>query len=801
MTPERWQQIKEILEATEDQAAGERKAWLDEVCAEDRELLREVESFLVHEDTLPGFIEEPILGFIPSEVGSAETWEREALGHTVGPYRLESLLGVGGMGAVYLARREEDFEQEVALKLIRRDFASPEIIRRFEAERQVLARLEHPHIARLLDGGTTPEGLPWFAMEKVDGLPLDRYCDEHRLTTRERLELFLAVCSALSLAHQNLVIHRDLKPGNILVDAGGNPKLLDFGIAKLLEPDDAPERRAPRTQHHAMTLHYASPEQLRREPIGTASDIYSLGVVLYRLLTGRLPSGLEDASPVDLMLAVCEQEPTLPSTAVRRTEELHLEDGRVIRRTPEDVAAVRDGDPKTLSRRLAGDVDAIVGKALRKEPRHRYASVEQMAADIRDHLEGLPVAARQGDLAYRTGKFIRRHRWGLASAGAMVLLALAFTVALLLQLQATTRARDRAEEISSFLIDLFQSVAPDRPGGAEPTVHDLLDEGREKLEAGLGEQPEVRATLALKLGEVYYKLGDYPAARELLGEAIELLRRLHPGDHPELATALNDLGALCYATGDLPRAEELYRESIAIRRRLGLTEDLLKPMNNLAAILLTRGELDEAEAIYRESLARRLATLGEHHPNVATNLRSLGTVLHARGDLAAAEPLFRQALAIRREVYGPESAPVAAVLSSLGHLEHARGRLGEAEAFFTEALAIQRRELGEEHLETVLTAKDLASLAIDAGETARARELLIPALATLRRDRPPEDASVVEAEGILGALLAAEGKPEEAAPWLTRACEILGQKRGPHAVTTLTACRRGDELRAAAGSP
>ena len=745
MDPERWQQIKSILEAAQEQPADDRQRWLVEACGGDEELLREAASFLEYEAQLVGFIEEPVLSFLSH---AAKELDGSECGRRVGPYRLVRLLGQGGMGAVYLAEREEEFEQRVALKLVRRTLESPEMIRRFHAERQILARLEHPNIARLLDGGTTEDGVPYFAMELVEGVPIDVYCDEHRLTTRQRLELFLTVCSALEMAHQNLVIHRDLKPGNILVDGSSTPKLLDFGIATLLRSEMETGTSTAPVRQGALTPRYASPEQLAGGPVGTASDVYSLGVVLYLVLTGRLPCGLEGLQGIALYRKVCEQDPEPASEIVLRDEELLGRHGDTLRLRPEEVSSVRDGSPRALHRNLVGDIDCILAKALRKDVPQRYASVEQMAADLRRHLDGLPVLAHPATSFYRMGKFVRRHRLALTAVAAMLLLALAFTVALTRQLYETERERDRNQELSAFLVDLFYAADPDRPAGSELTVRDLLERGRNKLDVGLEEDPAARARLLRSIGEVYFRLGDYPEARDLFTTAIELRRELGQ-DHPDLAAALNNLAVVHQAMGELELAESFYRECIAMRRRLGLDDDLIKPRNGLASILQVQGKLQEAEEIYRENLARRRGTLGGRHPNVAKSQRSLATVLYAAGDLDAAEELLLQALDIYQEVYGRESTKVAMVLVSLGRVEHVRGNLEEAEAFFTESLEIRRHKLGDDHLHTALAKKDLAALLLDRGKTTLARELLAQSLVTFHLVYPDGDPKIAEAEALL----------------------------------------------------
>ncbi|MCB1056150.1 MAG: serine/threonine protein kinase, partial [Acidobacteria bacterium] len=660
----------------------------------------------------------------------------------------------GGMGSVYEALRDEEFEQRVALKLVRRELGSSTGLRLFQAERQILARLEHPNIARLLDGGTAEDGAPYFVMELVEGRPIDRYCDDHRLTLRQRLELFLPVCAALSAAHQNLVVHRDLKPSNILVDVTGVPKLLDFGIAKLLEPAADGSLVTVTTRNLALTPRYASPEQLRGEAVGTTSDVYSLGVVLYQLLTGHLPCDVEQRDPVAAQVAICQEDP-LPASAVidQRSEGFGGE--TTTARTPESVSRARGSDPKSLRRKLSGDLDAILAKALRKAPSQRYGSVEALAADLRRHLAGHPVSARAGTTTYRVGRFLRRHRFGTTNTLLLLLLAVGFTTALLRQLDETRRSRDQAVEISSFLVDLFESASPDRPGGPEPSVRDLLDAGRAKLDGALGQEPAVRAGLLLRLGEVYSRLGDYDTAGDLLAEALVLLRRLHPdGDHDQ-ATALSDLAVVRYHTGDRDAAEALLRESVGLRRMLGEPDDLIKPMNNLAAILLERGELGEAETIYRETLEmrRRLAAAAPGdvtaRGNLATGLRSLAAVLQTAGDLDAAEPLLAESLDLRTEIYGADSPMVATVLLSLGRLDEARGRLPAAQARFARALDIRRRKLGEDHLHTALARRDLAAVEVALGQTASARAHLEAAVATLIRLRPAEDPDRLEAEALL----------------------------------------------------
>ena len=733
------------------------------------------------EDALPIASEDKQTTLLP-ELSAPRRMEDSGaldLGRRVGPYRLRRLLGWGGMGDVYLAEREEGFDQRVALKLMQAGFETRDAMRRFERERQILARLEHPNISRLLDGGTSGDGRPYFAMELVDGTPIDRYCAERRLSVRARLELLLPVCDALQFAHRNLVVHRDLKPSNILVTADGVPKLLDFGIAKILRSQQvagdsasrgvaeaAPGATAGATRlgEQPMTPRFASPEQLRGDPISTASDIYGVGLLLYVLTTGRLPCDLDRLDPMAAMRVVLEAEPPPPSEAV-------FENGPAIRR-----------------RELAGDLDAIVCKALSKDPVARYASVEQLAADLRRHLLHRPVRARRATLAYRAGRFARRNRFRLVTAAAILALIVGFTAALARQLEHTERALERAEGISAFLVGLLRSAEPDRAGG-EPSVRQLIDAGRQRLGTQLEGEPEQRAELLSTLGQVYFRLGHFEAARESFEASLAILEQRFPGDHPATARAVNDLG-VAYKREDPERAENLFRRSIAMRERLGLEGELRKPRNNLAAILMQRGELDEAEAIYRWSLAERRADLGDRDPAVATSLRSLATVYYLRGELDVAEPLLRQALDLREQAYGRESPAAASVLVSLGRVAHAAGDLDAAEPLLREALGIRQRLLGQDHPHVAAVGKDLAALLVERGDLDAAGELLTPVLALLSRHKPQDDWERAEVDSVHGAYLAARGRRAEAEPLLRSAVETLERVRGPEVLPTRQARRR-----------
>ncbi len=804
MTPERWQRIDEILSQAREQPAGNRSTFLDGACPDDPTLRREVETLLAF-DERPAFIDQPAFNVHGDDPD---------VGRRIGPYQILRLLGRGGMGAVYLAARQDDYRRQVAIKVVKRGMDSDEIVRRFENERQILADLDHPHVARLLDGGTTAGGRPYFVMEYVDGEPIDRYCDHRRLSTRERLRLFRQVCSAVHLSHQSLVVHRDLKPGNILVTGDGEAKLLDFGLAKLLEPELAARTLATMPGHRPMTLKYASPEQVRGDLVTTASDTYSLGVLLYRLLTGHHPTDLEDLdshSTQEILRRICEHEPRKPSTAVRSHKQIRDGEGTV-RLTPESVSRTRDGDPRKLRRRLAGDLDAIVLKALRKEPQARYGSVEQFSEDVRRHLDGLPVAARKGTFTYRAGKFVRRNRWGLA----VLLLILGFSVATtVLWLEArrerqraveeraqAVQERQRADKAFEFLVDLFETTDPDQAQGEVLTAREILGRGQRELAEVLKDDPRLWTELVDTLGRIYRNLGLYDEAREVTEESLRHLRQHTPGDDPEVAKRIANLAGLRYAEGNYGAAERFFREALEMLRRLGLEDsENVNYVNNLATILAHRGELAEAEELYRWGLEIREAVDGPAHPRVATSLRSLGNVLYLGGDFEGAEPLLRRALMIRRGFYGPQDTKVAAVLDKLGSVLAARGGDEEAEACFNEALAIRLERLGEDHGDVARSRKNLAALLLTRGDLAAGEELLDRALATLRQVKRSGDWEIADAESLLGAYLLRRGRYQEAEPYLIASYPTIKEIRGEQAIYTRVALRRILELYEAWGKP
>jgi serine/threonine protein kinase/Flp pilus assembly protein TadD len=819
VTPERWQQIKVVLEGALEREEPERAGFVEAACQGDDELRREVESLAASEAEIGDFIETPVFRIRLDEV------EPLAVGERIGAWRIVRELGRGGMGAVYLAERaDQELEQTVAIKVVRRGMDTEEIVRRFRSERQILAHLSHPNIAKLFDAGTTGDGRPYFVMEYVDGKPIDEFCDGRKLSVRERLELFQQVCGAIHFAHQNLIVHRDLKPGNILVTADGVPKLLDFGIAKLLDPTQE-AFALTRTDLRPMTPDYASPEQVRGEPITTASDVYSLGVLLYLLLTGQRPYR-PTTDPQALADAICKTEPVRPSSAIVRTGEIQ-------------------GETKLLRRQLAGDLDNIVLMAMRKEPQRRYASADQLSNDIGRYLQGLPVAARKDTLGYRTRKFVGRHRVGVSLATAALLLIVGFSVTVTLLWQRAERARERAQAVSGFLEELFSAPDPSRSHGADTTAREILDQGSRKMDQSFTAQPEVRADLMSTMARAYLSLGQWDEAKQLFEVALDLHRKTLRRDDPkivddlhnlastlrqlgndsaaaplinealqlqrqrgdtrniEYARGLTNLAAILEAKGEFDQAKRLYKEALAIKRTLPQVDerDIAKSLNNLGKLAQERGHYDAAEGYYRDSLEiRRRLAKGQPDPDVATALLNLGSFRQDRGDLVGAEAPYKEALALRRKLFPGPNSKVASVLNNLGYLLQARGDLAGAEIYYREALSIADQTLARDHPTRGIFLRNLASVLVSEGKAAEAETQAREALSILRA-KPPAPWRVPDAESVLGGCLTALRRFPDAEPLLVKSYPALQRDKGEGAKHAEEARQRIVDLYTAWGKP
>jgi serine/threonine-protein kinase len=803
MDPERWQAVREIFRGALERQAEARPRYLDGACDGDGELRAEVESLLDAHRDAGGFLDPGAGGPDPgppaSDPPGPETADEDAEGRRVGAWQLSRRIGSGGMGTVYLASRADAaFDKRVAVKLLHGGADSDEIVRRFRVERQILAGLDHSNIARLLDGGSTEDGRPYLVMEYVDGQPIDRYCDAHELSVEARVRLFRKVCDAVRFAHRNLVVHRDLKPSNILVGDDGEPKLLDFGIAKILDPAGGLEPTL--TAQRAMTPGYASPEQLLGKPITTASDVFSLGVLLYLLLTGKKPFGIRGGSPIEALWAAREATTEPPSVAVSEEPDPPPEPPK----TDREARRRRRAEVTRRRRRLEGDLDNIVLMALRKEPDRRYASVEQLSDDLGRHLDGLPVRARGDSPGYRVGKFVRRYPFAVAATAALVLAILGFGVVMAVQRnqiaaerdraeaqrQATEIERRRAEEVTAFLVGLFEGSDPFvREDASDLDARELLDRAARRLAGELETTPGIRAELEHTIAVIYRRLGLPDAAEPLLASSLEARRRAFGGDHPKIAESVAEKAALLADRGDYKAAAAMHRQALDMRlRHLGPDHgDVADSLGSLAALAHAEGGFDEAEDLYHRTLTiqRRLGD----GARTADTLRRLALTVQSLGDYPRAESLFREALEIFRRRYGDDHLQVATTRLYLGHLLVARGDVDPAEAAYREALEGLHRAFGDEHVEIANCLHSLAWIHNARGHRDQAETLYREALEMLRQLRGDGHPELAPTLGQLAGVLKSQGDLDGAERLYRQALDIRRKSLGtesPYLVIHLT---------------
>jgi serine/threonine-protein kinase len=755
MDSHRWHKVQEILDVALETDPARWQSVLREHCGGDRELQREVEELLSQLKTAESFLDSPPSALAAAIVAeSGETREEDQyVGRRFGAYRLVREIGHGGMSRVYLAERTDgEFDQQVTIKLLRAGMDSPADLERFRRERQILARLNHPNIARLLDGGVTAEGVPYLVMEYVEGEAIDRYCSQHQLSSRHRLALFLTILDATQYAHRNLVIHRDLKPPNILVTRDGSVKLLDFGLAKMLELDpSSPADAMTGTAQRWMTPEYAAPEQIRGESVSTLTDVYQLGAVLFELLTGALPFGHRGRSTYELEKAIVDDDPPAPS--------------------------------------LGGDLDAIILKALQKEPERRYASVDALADDVRRHLSSHPVRARAPSALYRARRYLRRHRIeAIATAG----IATALVIGTVISFAAARRAiaaRDRAERasteseaVTTFLLDLFAANAPDQPRTDSLTARELLRRGVARAEA-LNGQPDVQARLFETTGLINQRLGSYAEGQKLIERALQVRRRAHGTLSPDVANTLLIVSGGLLRLGRVSAADSAAREALAIQKQTLSPEDpaVANTLDQLATVAMYRSDLSAAESHLRHSLELRRTSLGANDSLTAQSHLSYGAILFRLGKPAGAESEFRDALAIYERAHGQNHPQVAQSLLKLAYvLEEDDTRWPEAVPLYRRAIAIRRRVYGDQNLWVANTLHDFSEFLSRRGDRQQAVVLAREYFGMMRRSYEGDHSSVAFAMSRFAAMLFHVGQLDQADSLFREAIEMERRARGPN---------------------
>jgi len=706
-------------------------------------------------------------------------------GERIGSYRLLTELGQGGMGQVWLAEQTVPVRRQVALKIVKAGMDTAQVIARFEAERQALALMDHPAIAKMFEAGATAQGRPYFAMEYVRGESLTTYSDRQRLTTRERLELFLQLCDGVHHAHQKGIIHRDLKPSNILVtlqDDHAVPKIIDFGVAKAMSQPLTAHTLYTSIGGFVGTPEYMSPEQaeMRNGDIDTRTDVYALGVVLYELLTGALPFErhlFKQLTFDEIRRTIREVEPLRPSTQVTRPGPAST-----------DAAGSRRTEPARLAGLLRGDLDWITMRALEKDRARRYGSVSDLAADVRRHLTNQPVLAGPPSAVYRARKFVRRHRVGVAATVMVLVLAIAFGALMAVQAKRIASERDRANreaqaarEVSSFLVGLFEVSKPSEAAANSITARQMLDKGADRIQQETQLEPQIKAALLATMGDVYKSVGLYPKAQRLSEAALQTRRELHGSRSPETASSLAQLAEVMWRRGQLAEAEQMHREALDIRRSAfgGESLEVAESLAGLATVLTAKAEYSQAESLLQDSLRLYRTFAGEPHANPARVLTALANIRFQKADYAGAERLLRDAHDVDQKLLGPGHPRTIGDATNVATALLVQGNYAQAEAVYRDNLRETIRTLGPEHADLATAYGALGSALYYQSRYGDAEEVYRKALKIAQTAFGDDHNEVAVASGNLGQALDAQRKYAESVKLYGEALAIGRRVLGP----------------------
>ena len=797
--------IKSIFERAIELDRLSRDAFLNNLPDEKKKYEEEVRSLLEAYEAENDFLEVKTDRNIFSE---DNVGPHPLIGQHIGSYFIEEEIGVGGMGIVFVGKRDDkEFDQRVAIKILKQGLSSEYLVRRFQNERQTLANLQHPNIAKLFDGGKTEEGLPYLVMEHIKGVPITEYCIKNKLKIEDRLRLFVTVCEAIQYAHQNLVVHRDIKPANILVNTEGRPKLLDFGVAKLLDENIDPEKVGlTKTGMWHLTPEYASPEQIKGESITTSSDIYSLGVLLYQILSGDPPYKIFNVSPLAISKILDEGKILKPSEIIQKnTNEFSKEKN-------EHLHKINLEEAKDFHKKLKGDLDNIVLKAMHKDPNQRYLSAQEFAIDLRRYLKRLPVAARKDTYTYRFTKFVQRHKVGAVLFVLFNILLFAGIAAIAYQGRIAAEERDKAnienakfEQVNDFLTSILSSVDPSEIG-RDVKVYDILEKAAENVEEELKGRPEVEASIRSTLGNTYVNLGEYEKGKPFLEKAYKTNLNVYGEHSKETAESIHDLANYYDWVGDYKRADSLYGKSIDIFREVlaeptktfgdalnnhaiikmnfaqndkaeklyleaidiskkvegEKTRNLAVMMNNLAISYMDMGKLDESEKYYKESLAIILEVLGANRPEAGSSYNNMARLYILKSEYDSAEVYLNKSYELKYNLKGEDHPDVGLALNNLGVLEYHRENYDKAEKYFTDGIKQYRKTYPADHPLVGTSYNWLGRIFINTKKFNLAEDYLRKSLKIKKAKMPEDNWEIWSNKGELGISLVGQNKLVEA---------------------------------------
>lgn len=715
MEAERWKLVEDLLQSVLERGPEHREEFLAEACGSDSTLAAEINSLLTSYRRAGDFLERPAMEIAARAMAPdmAPSLSQPLVGQVVSHYRILKLIGRGGMGSVWLAERcDGRFERKVAIKFIHFAVLDVAGAERFKREGAILGKLSHPQIAELIDAGLTPTGEPFLVLEYVEGHPIDKYCDDNKVSVDARIRLFLDVLSAVAHAHSNLIVHRDIKPTNVFIRIDGQVKLLDFGIAKVLAEDAGPAELTGELSR-VLTPQYAAPEQLTGEAITTATDVYLLGVLLFVLLTGKHPTGAATHSPADLVKSITETEARLASQAVASANDT-------------DSAERRHVTSDKLQRLLRGDLDTIVAKTLKKKAEERYASVTALADDLRRYLKHEPISARPDSLPYRTRKYVRRHRLGVAVAVGLVALMAGFAVTQAVELRRITRERDRASRIADFMTGVFKVSDPNERVGDTVTAREVLDRAAKDIDTSLSNDPDLQSQMMRVMGRAYLNMGVFSRAQGLFERSIQIGGSFEAQRDRGTLQAMHDLAWALVQQGRLAEAEKLERTVLDIQRRVMGPEhnDTLGTMGELAFTLCQEGHCAEAVTINREVLEKQKRSLGPDAYYTLVTMDNLAGMLHDNGQIEEAMVLQHDSVDRHMRVFGPNNIGTINSMLNLADLQRDTDQDDAAIKTLSGLMEIERRVLDPDQGEIAATRYDLASVLVRKGKVGEALTLL-----------------------------------------------------------------------------